>query len=57
MDNKSSDDKYKQENWQHQHGKESDINKTKEEDSLIKRLMSIKFEMFLIQYVIGTVTS
>ena len=57
MNDKNSDDKYKEGNLQHQHGNESVINKTKEEESLIKRFMSMNFQKKVIQYVVGTVTS
>ena len=42
--NKNSYDKYKEKNLQHQHGNESVINKTKEEEALIKPLMSTNFQ-------------
>ena len=57
MNNKNSDDEYKEENSQHQHGNESVINKTKQEEAFIKRLMSMNFQQKVIHYVIGTVTS
>ena len=57
MNNKNSDDKYKEENLQHQHDNESVINKTKEEEASIKLLMSMNFQQKVINYVIGTVTS
>ena len=57
MKNKNYYDEYKEDNFQHQHGNESVINKTKEEEELIRRLMSMNFQQKVIQYVIGTVTS
>ena len=51
------DDNYKDDNLQHRDVNESFINKTKEEESLIKRLMSMNFKQNVIQYVIDIVTS
>ena len=53
----NDDEKYKDDNSQHQDGNESVINPTKEEEAFIKRLMSINFKRHLIQYVIDIVTS
>ena len=50
------DDEYKEDNWQHQHGNEIVIKTTKEEEALIKRLMSINFKEHTILYVINVVT-
>ena len=44
MNNKKSDEKYKEENLQRQHSNEIVINKTREEEALIKRLMSMNFQ-------------
>ena len=41
MKNTNGDEEYKEYNLQHQHGNENIINKTKEEESLIRRLMSM----------------
>ena len=41
MKNKNSDEKYKEENSKHQHGNEIAFNKTKEEEALMKRFMSM----------------
>ena len=57
MENKNDDDEYKEDNSQHQHGSESVITKTKEEEALIRRLASMHFQEKFIQYGIGTVTS
>ena len=57
MKNTNDDDKYKEENSQHQDGNRSVINKTKKEDALIKWLMSMNFKQNVIQYVIDIVTS
>ena len=57
MKNKNYDDEYKEDNSQHQHGNENIFNKTKEEEALIRRLMSMNIQQKVIQYVIGTVTS
>ena len=54
---KNIDDGYKEENLQHQHCNASVINKTKEEEVLIKKLMSVNFQKKVIHYVICTVTS
>ena len=56
MKNKNDDDKYKEENSQHQQVNESVINKNKEEESLLKRLMFMNFQQKVVQYVICTVT-
>ena len=56
MKNKNDDDEYKEENSQHQHGNETVINKTEEEEASIKRLMSTNFKQNFIQYVINIVT-
>ena len=42
---------------QHQDGNESVFNKTKEEEALIQRLMSVNFKQNFIQYVKDIVTS
>ena len=55
--NKNDDDEYKEENLQHQHGNETVIKKTEEEEALIKRFMSTNFKQNFIQYVINIVTS
>ena len=55
--NTYDDDKYKEENSQHQHGNGNFINKTKEEEALIKCLMSMNFKQNAIQHVLGIVTS
>ena len=57
MKNTTDDEKYKEDNSQHQDGNESVINKTKEEEALIKRLMSMNFKQNIIQYVIYIFTS
>ena len=57
MNNTNDYDEYKEDNLQHQDGNESVINKTKEEEALIKRLMSMNFKQNVIQYVIDIVTS
>ena len=44
MKNTNYYDKYKEDNSQNQDGNESVINKTKEEEALIKRLMSMDFK-------------
>ena len=44
MNNKNSDGKYKEDNSQHQHYNGSVINKTKEEESFIKRLMPMNVQ-------------
>ena len=44
MNNTHYYDKYKEDNLQHQDGNESAINKTKEDEALIKRLMSMNFK-------------
>ena len=46
MKNKNDDDKYKEENSQPQDGNKSVINKTKEEEALIKLLMSMNFKQY-----------
>ena len=56
MNNKNSDDKYKEERLQHQHAHESVINKIKEEEALIKLLISMSFQQKVIHYMIDTVT-
>ena len=56
MKNKNDNEEYKEENLQHQNGNGRVINKTKEEEAFIKRLMSMNFQQKFIQYVIGTVT-
>ena len=48
MKNTNDDDKYKEDNLQHQDGNESVINKTKEDEALIKRLMSMNFKQNVI---------
>ena len=53
----NDDDEYKDESSKHQHGNESVINKTKEEQVFLKRLMSMNFKQNVIQYVIDIVTS
>ena len=53
----NDDDEYKNENSQHQDGNESVINTTKEEEALIKRLITMNFKHHVIQYVIDIVTS
>ena len=53
----NDDDEYKEDNLQHQHGNESVIKKTKEEEAFIKRFMSMNFKQNVIQYVIDIVTS
>ena len=57
MNNRNIDDKYKEENWQHLDSNESVINKTKEEEELIKQLMSMDCPHKSIHYEIGTITS
>ena len=57
MNNTDDDDKYRGENLQHQDGNVSVTNKTKEEEALIKRLISMSFKQNAIQYVIDIVTS
>ena len=57
MNNKNSDDEYEQENMQHKHSNGSVINKNKEEETWIKRLMSMNFQRKVINYVIDTITS
>ena len=57
MKNKNYDDKYKENNSQHQYGNASVFNKTKEEEALIKRLMYMNFKQNVIQSVIDIVTS
>ena len=42
--------------FQPQHGNESVINKTKEEETFIKQLMSMTFKQHVIPYVIDIVT-
>ena len=56
MKKTNDDEKYKEDNSQHQHGNESVINTTKEEEAWIKRLMSMNFKQNIIQYVIYIVT-
>ena len=56
MNKTNDDDKYKEDNSQHQHSNESFMNKTKEEEELIKRLMSMNFKKNVIQYVIDIIT-
>ena len=57
MKNTNDDDNYKDDNLQHRDVNESIINKTKEEEALIKRLMSMNFKQNVIQYVVDIVTS
>ena len=57
MKNTNEYDKHIEDNSQPQDGNESVINKTKEEEVLIKRLMSMNFTQNIIQYVIDIVTS
>ena len=57
MNKTNDDDKYKDNHSQHQDSNKSVINTTKEEKSLIKRLMSMNFKHHVIQYVIDIVTS
>ena len=70
MKNTNDNDTYKEDTSQHQDGNESVdnpetsdtsrneiiINTTKEEEALIKRLMSMNFKHHVIQYVIYIVT-
>ena len=49
-------EEYKEDNSQHQDGNKTVINKTKEEEALIKRLMSMNFKQSFILYVIDIVT-
>ena len=44
MKNTNYDDEYKEENYKHQDGNESVINKTKEDKVSIKRLMSMNLK-------------
>ena len=44
MNNKNSDDKYKEEKSEHQHANEIFINKTIEDTALIKRLISMNLQ-------------
>ena len=55
--NKNIDEEYKYDNLQHQQSNETVINKTKEEEALIKRLISMNTQRKFIHYVIGTITS
>ena len=55
--NTNDDDKYKEQNSQHLDGNETVATRTKEEKSLIKRLMSMNFKHNFIQNVIIIVTS
>ena len=57
MKDTNDDDKYKEENSQRQQCNESFVNKTKEDEALIKQLMSMNFKKNVIQYVIDIVTS
>ena len=57
MKNTNDDDEYKEDDSQHKDGNETVINKTKEEESFIKRLMSMNFKQNFIEYVIDIVTS
>ena len=56
MNNKNSDEKYKEKESQHQHAHESVINKIKEEEALIKLLISMSFQQKVIHYMIDIVT-
>ena len=57
MKNTNDDDEYKEDDSQHKDGNETVINKTKEEESFIKRLMSMNFKQDFIEYVIDIVIS
>ena len=57
MKNTNDDKKYKDDNLQHRDVNESFINKTKEEESLITRLISMNFKHHVKQYVTDIVTS
>ena len=71
MKDTNDDDEYKEDTQQHQDGNESFdnpetldtsrnesvVNTTKEEEALIKQLMSLNFKHYLIQYVIDIFTS
>ena len=50
--NTKYDDKYKEENSQHQDGNESVTNKTKAEEAIIKRLIYTNFKQNVTQCVI-----
>ena len=56
MKNTNYDEEYNEDNSQHLYGNETVINKTKEEEELIKRLMYMNFKQNFIQYVIVIVT-
>ena len=52
MNKTNDDDKYKDNHSQHQDSNKSIINTTKEEESFIKRLMSMNFKHNVIKYAI-----
>ena len=54
---KNDDDKYKEDNFQHQDSNEIFINTNKEVEALVKRLMSRNFKHHVIQCVIDIVNS
>ena len=49
-ENTNDDDKYKERNLQHQDVNETVINKTKEEEALIKRLIYMNFKQNFIHF-------
>ena len=57
INNKNIDDKYTYDNSQDNNSNESVINKTKEEEDLMDRLMSMNFPRKVINDVIGTINS